>query len=205
MEAMTFTPKSLAIPSSPRYPCALRLLVPLKSTKRKRTPAFWRPRGFWDDLDNDDDDDESDFGNEGYLAGEAELCKPIEALKRRESDGGRTYVSFGRRMGGLQLKRRLSSSAVRKRQTATTDVSKDDNDILADRKEWKPVWRLSFSDRLPSFDLEGRRRMMPGLPALQDHIVQRRIRKEEDRREKERERLRNSTGMIISQPDARIA
>ncbi|MCJ1309360.1 hypothetical protein MMC25_003019 [Agyrium rufum] len=183
-----------------------RMATRIRFKTGNKTSSFWRPRGFWDDLEKDEDD-ESDFGNEGYLAGEAELYNPPESLTRRKSEGGRSYRSFGRTFGSLKRSasagRRWRSGRTKDADYSDVDDYDDDTDSLAGRKEWKPVRRLSFADRLASYDLDGRR--MPGLQALQDRMVQRRVRREEERRQKEREKLRNSIGMIISQPNARIA
>ena len=72
---------------------------------------FWRPRAFWDDVDDSDSDEE--FGNTGYLTGSR---RPSQSTK--ESSPGRT-ASFTRRLRGQlplphpqQLRRSSVSSEI---------------------------------------------------------------------------------------------
>ena len=91
------------------------------STRRRRTIAddpesgsklhpFWRPRGFWDDMDDSDSDEE--FGNTGFLTGSR---RPSQSIK--ETTPQRTASLTHRLRGSLRLPhspqrlRRLSVSS----------------------------------------------------------------------------------------------
>ena len=91
------------------------------STRRRRTLAdgpspgtrlhpFWRPRGFWDDVDDSDSDEE--FGNTGYLSGSRRPSQSIkETIPRRTSSLTHRFRRSLRLPHSAQRLRRMSASS----------------------------------------------------------------------------------------------
>ena len=158
-------------------------------TNGKLSP-FWRPRGFWDDLS----DSESDFGNDGPLFRTASYQQTSS-----NHQPPKLSSTFSRRLGSLHLNRRLSIAAPRAyslRRHRSSGVSEHSYQFVqADREDGDDASmpRLGYQVRFV------------GLANIKNGLEKRKMRKEESRREKERVRLRNSIGISIVQPDARIA
>ena len=153
------------------------------NTTNKLHP-FWRPRGFWDDFS----DDESEFGNDGLLTAnppgtsQREVLTPKGNIPRSMSLGNPFRKSLGSlrgRNGVHKVRETSSNGSMRGNRVANP------RDIVDSRKgrnqgEWV------------------------GLVGLKDRYLQNRREKEEQRREKERAKLRNSIGHIIVHPHTRV-
>lgn len=179
----------LARSLSKRNTSATRRQVVNDENSNNKLSPFWRPRGFWDDLS----DSESDFGNDGLLVHNTN----DNSLKRTISGGA---ASIGRRFGSLKHKYttpRFERNGVRIERNWTQESIMGNNnayDHEGRNRNTGIMAKLGHHVQFPK-----------PINAIQDRFEQWQIKRNEDKREKERARLRRSIGTIIVHPDARIA
>jgi len=151
--------------------------------------SFWRPRGFWDDFSDSD----SDFGNDGYVSntlglpqkrvipGPSAIARRLGSLKLKRSPQDGISSSGGPKRRGFR--RRKSSESVH----SYKFIHKDDGEGVEaeERCVGTGVPRLGYPVQFV------------GLKSLQERYEKRKVKKAEDRRERERERLRGSIGPVI--------
>ena len=143
-------------------------------TADKHLSPFWRPSNFWDDASDSDSED-----NQAYT--------PSNNY-RRAIPGA---AAIARRFGSLKLRRRY-------------DTDRPEPPRRASSIDTTPSYRIIYPDPNPGISPRPRPRYpvsFPGLVGLQDRFEKRKHRKEEDRREKERVRLRQSIGPVIARLD----
>ena len=141
-------------------------------TADKHLSPFWTPSNFWDDVSDSDSEE-----NQAYAAGNSYKSVIPGA------------AAIARRFGSLKLRRRHNSDRQRTPRRASSVDSihsyrvdqTDTNSVTTP----KPRYQVNFG----------------GLVGLQDRFEKRKLRKEEDRREKERVRLRQSIGPVIARPN----
>ena len=151
-----------------------------KQSESKLSP-FWRPRGFWDDFS----DSESDFGNDAFLVNNT-LGLP---QKRSISGPG----SLKRRLGSLRLRRRQQQSPPQQPKGLRREASSESigsYHFVQKEKKGGIMPRLGYPVQFV------------GLTSLRDGFERRKVRREEERRERERVRLRESIGPVILRQDA---
>ena len=137
---------------------------------------FWRPRGFWDDVS----DGEGEFDNDDHLA-----TNVVHTPKRTTS--GPSAIS--RRFGSLNLRRRPQAETFQSVRRTFSDESIHSYAFITTGKRLSSIPRLGY--QIHSVGFKG----------LQDMYEKRKVRKEEERREKERVRLRRSIGPVVVQED----
>lgn len=146
--------------------------------------AFWRPRGFWDDFS----DSESDFGNDSYVSNTLGL--PQKRVIPAPA-------AIARRLGSLKLKRSTSQNATGRKVRGFRRRGSEDSGRS---------YKFTYKDEEP----DGTGTVVPrlgyqvqfvGFKSLQERYEKRKVKKEEDRREKERMRLRESIGPVIARPE----
>ncbi|MCJ1358612.1 MAG: hypothetical protein MMC33_008612 [Icmadophila ericetorum] len=156
------------------------------ATNNKLSP-FWRPRGFWDDLS----ESESDFGNDGLLVHNAN----DKSLKRTISGGA---ASIGRRFGSLKQKYaapRFDRNGIQKDRTWTQESTTGNR--------WHDHQGRNQNTSIMA-KLGNQVQIQKSFSAIHDRFEQWQTKRSEEKREKERARLRRSIGTIIVHPDARI-
>ena len=138
----------------------------------KHLSPFWRPSNFWDDVSDSDSEED-----EAYTS----------INRNKHTFPGAAAIA--RRFGSLKLRRRLDSDRQRTPRRASSVDSIHS-------------YRVAQSDRNPGTTPRPRYQVhFVGLMGLQDRFEKRKLRKEEDRREKERVRIRQSIGPVIARPD----
>ena len=145
---------------------------------------FWRPRGFWDDFS----DGESEFGNDGLLVGN------VQSMRQRDVPVQKTNIprsmSLGNRFRKPFRSLRGKSEVHKVRETSSDGSMRDTRAVH------------------PRFIIDNRKGRNQGewvgLTGLKDRYMQNRREKEEQKREKERAKLRNSIGHIIVHPHTRV-
>ncbi|MCJ1476248.1 hypothetical protein MMC13_004914 [Lambiella insularis] len=131
---------------------------------------FWRPRGFWDDLSDKD----SDTDNESPFVTSALATRP----------GGYTSgpSTLTRRFGSLKLAGRFQTDQHRKlRRTLSVE----------NVQNYTMITSVRHPDNVP------KPRYQVRFVSLRELYEKRKMRKEENRREKERTRLRRSIGPVV--------
>ena len=150
-----------------------------KQSDSKLSP-FWRPRGFWDDFS----DSESDFGNDAFL-----VNNTLGLPQKRSISGP---ASLKRRLGSLRLKRRPQQqqqiSKGLRREASSESIGS--YHFVQKEKKGAIMPRLGYPVQFV------------GLTSLRDGFERRKVRREEEKRERERVRLRESIGPIILRQDA---
>ena len=141
---------------------------------------FWRPRGFWDDVDESDSD--SEFGNTGYLTGSR---RPSQAT--RDTTPRRT-MSLTRRLTGSL---RLPHQARRQRRLSISGPL-DYNDYGIRRADpYDPAEEKARPVPQTGYPVQ-----FVGFRAFAENIERRREAREEGKREERRRWLRRSIGVI---------
>lgn len=162
--------------------------------------AFWRPRGFWDDFSDSD----SDFGNDGYVS------NTLGLPQKRVIPGPAAMV---RRLGSLKLKRptlpqsgegALSGGKSKRRgfrRRKSTESVKSYKFMYEDEEgeggEGEGVGMGMANGRRTGVPRLGYQVQFVGFKSLREGYEKRKVRREEDRRERERRRLRESIGPVI--------
>lgn len=164
---------------------------------------FWRPRGFWDGL-SDDSDSDSEFGNSGNLVGvplraapRPQLGGPLSSslpltrqLSRSASLSRRLVSSFGLNKNGNHHPR---SRTERWLQTPTGDLPPH-SDTFPTRT--RVSTQLGRSHSVETIPLHGPRLPFVKFKALAQKMEKALNQREEGKREKVRERLRESIDVI---------
>ncbi|MCJ1251020.1 hypothetical protein MMC30_008251 [Trapelia coarctata] len=165
---------------------------PSTSDKPSQTlSAFWRPRGFWDDFSDSD----SDFGNDGFVS------NTLGLPQKRVIPGP---AAIARRLGSLKLKRPTQNTV------NDTNGGKSKRRGFRRRKSTESVRSYKFMYKDEGVEgaegtglgqANGRGTGVPrlgyqvqfvGFKSLREGYEKRKVRREEDRRERERRRLRES-------------
>ncbi len=168
---------------------------------------FWRPRGFWNDLSDSDSDSESDLGNvgspaDGHDPHENRISHSPDGrpLPRSSSLTRRFAASFSRKIGHNHSQHNNTLRHIRSLSEGSRDRT-------------SPRTRYSFAslDNNRSYEflpqperkrggvampLLGYRVQFVGLKGLAERIEKVKVRREEGRREKAREKLRESIGVV---------
>lgn len=172
-----------------------------------RLHPFWRPRGFWDDLSDSSSDSDSDFGNVPNCAdvrvspkNHAPDISSSQPITRSTSLTRRFATSFSRKTS----KNQSPYSYIRSQSRSLSDGSQEsapprkkysfaslDNNRSyeflpqpARQRDGAPVPRLGY------------RVQFIGLKGLAEKMEKAKVRKEEGRRERAREKLRGSIGVV---------
>ncbi|MCJ1411920.1 hypothetical protein MMC19_006012 [Ptychographa xylographoides] len=172
--------ESLTRSLSSRYTMVGRRLT-VGSRPENRLSPFWRPRAFWNDLS----DSESDFGNDEDFTATRPAAVPLPPSEKVSRTS-----SLTRRLGSLNLGRQFRP---KKDQALTRRYS---NDSIHSYKILQTV-NMGFMPRLGNLHFVG-------LQGLQDRLEKKRIQKYEERRERERNRLRRSIGPVVVLADAHV-
>lgn len=172
---------------------------------------FWRPRGFWDDLSDTSSDSDSDFGNSGFLVGESSgLENPVlHKNPNSQSPNGRALsrsISLTKRITGPFSQKNNNRHQQDHGRTHTRSRSDDY------QQHMPPHQRRAFTsldnNRSYEFLPPERKRagaMMPrlgyrvhfvGLKGLAERMEKAKVKREESRRERVREKLRGSIGVV---------
>ncbi|MCJ1449706.1 hypothetical protein MMC28_000034 [Mycoblastus sanguinarius] len=141
---------------------------------------FWRPRSFWDGLD--ESDSESEFGNTGVLS-----------LSRRPSQNSRD-VTPGRTMS---LTRKLTGSMrlphpARRQRRSSVASPLDQNDY----EFIHPNVRVDEGNKAERMPRQGYQVQFVGFRGLADKLERRREAREEGKREERRKWLRERIGVV---------
>jgi hypothetical protein len=148
-----------------------------RTSQDRNLSPFWRPRGFWDDFS----DSESDFGDDGFM-----VNNTLGLHQKRVIPGP---SALARRFGSLKLRRRSPREGpLGLRRTSS-------NDSIHSYKFIQTEQNTGLMPRL------GYQVQFVGLKGLQDKFEKRKLKKEEDRREKERMKLRQSIGPVVLRSD----
>lgn len=145
---------------------------------------FWRPRGFWDGFSDSD----SDFGNDGPLVSHhSTLPQP-----RHASNSSSPFSSsISRRFGSLgSLNRSLRFSRRMPRSVEREDVGLE---MGCDGRLQESL----LKEKRGGMGNGGHQVGFGGLGVLMDGFERRRVKREEERREKERGRIRRSIGPVL--------
>lgn len=165
---------------------------------------FWRPRGFWDDLSASSSDSDSEFGNSGFLVG-----SPTDAQPRKNSSSQAPNdrsisrsTSFTRRFtGSFSLKPGNSQRRARSHRRSRSEGHQSNQPI-------KSKHSFASLDNNHSYEFlqqSERKRVMPrlgypvqfvGFKGLAERMEKAKVKREEGRRERIRERLRGSIGVV---------
>lgn len=155
---------------------------------------FWRPRGFWDDLSDSDSD--SEFGNTGFLAGSP---PPAESYVRRNSHTTQTSAQGLSR--STSLTRRFTNSLgfnqhrkhVRSQSEDFHHISKENGYRSSNRNYEFIQPERRRQGIMPKM---GYRLQFVGFKNLAAKIDNAKIRREEGKRERNREKLRGSIEVV---------
>ena len=147
--------------------------------KASKLHPFWKPRGFWDDVDGSDS--ESEFGNTGVLASRVNSQNSRDATPRRT-------MSLTRRMTGSL---RLTHPARRQRPISTSEYFDQPNYEFS-RADIYGNGGVQ-ADRMPR---QGYQVQFVGFRGLADKLERRREAKEEDKREERRKWLRGRIDLV---------
>lgn len=165
---------------------------------------FWRPRGFWDDLSASSSDSDSEFGNSGFLVG-----SPTDAQPRKNSSSQAPNdrsisrsTSFTRRFtGSFSLKPGNNQRRARSHRRSRSEGHQSNQPI-------KSKHSFASLDNNHSYEFlqqSERKRVMPrmgypvqfvGFKGLAERMEKAKVKREEGRRERIRERLRGSIGVV---------
>ncbi|MCJ1389936.1 hypothetical protein MMC18_002794 [Xylographa bjoerkii] len=140
---------------------------------------FWRPRAFWDDLS----ESESELGTDGHF-----VANTSGTPKRTVSGPS----ALSRRLGSLKLRRHRPAETFQSVRRTFSDDSIHSYAFITTGKKLGSIPRLGYQIHFVGFR------------GLQDMYEKRKVRKEEDRREKERLRLRRSIGPVLVREDASV-
>ncbi|KAI4122737.1 MAG: hypothetical protein LQ347_006406 [Umbilicaria vellea] len=139
---------------------------------------FWRPRGFWDDISDSD----SEFGNDAFLVSNS-LGMPQKSVVPGPS-------FLGRRLGSFRLRGPPQHGGMRRKHSV----------------ESTPAYEFTREENMmPRMPRLGYQVQFVGFKDLQDRFEKRKERKVEEKKERERARLRQSIGPVIAHPHARLA
>lgn len=165
---------------------------------------FWRPRGFWDDLSASSSDSDSEFGNSGFLVGnttDAQARKSSVSQAPNDRSVSRTASLTKRFTGSFSLKPGNSQRGARTHRRSRSEGYQSNQPIQS---------RHSFAslDNNHSYEFlqqSGRKRVMPrlgypvqfvGFKGLAQRMEKAKVKREEGRRERIREKLRGSIGVV---------
>lgn len=140
---------------------------------------FWRPRGFWDDVDGSDS--ESEFGNTGVLGSR------INSQSSRDPTPRRTMSLTRRLTGSLRL-----THPARRQRRASISESTDHPKYEFYRSDVNEKGATK-ADRVPR---QGYQVQFIGFRGLADKLERRREAKEEGKREARRKWLRGRIGLV---------
>ena len=172
---------------------------------------FWRPRGFWDDLSDSSSDSDSEFGNSGLLVGDsvdAQLPRKNSIAQSPSRRGlGRSASLTKRFTESFNLK--SSNSNSHPTRTHTRSGSEGHQHTAPLKLKLKQSFASFDNDRsyefLPQPEHKRGSGMMPrlgyrvqfvGFKGLAERMEKAKVRREEGRRERVRERLRGSIGVV---------
>lgn len=172
-----------------------------------RLHPFWRPRGFWDDLSDSSSDSDSDFGN-------VPNCTDVRVSRKNHAPDISSSQPITRSMS---LTRRFATSFSRKTSKNHSPYSyiRSQSRSLSDgsQEPAPPRKKYSFAsldnnrsyeflpqlarqrDGVPMPQL-GYRVQFMGLKGLAEKMEKAKVRREEGRRERAREKLRGSIGVV---------
>lgn len=165
---------------------------------------FWRPRGFWDDLSVSSSDSDSEFGNSGFLVGsptDAQPRKNSGAQAPRDRSISRSASLTRRFTGSFGLKPGNSQRRARTHRRSRSEDYQSNQPI-------KSKHSFASLDNNHSYEFlqpPGRKRVMPrlgypvqfvGFKGLAERMEKAKVKREEGRRERIRERLRGSIGVV---------
>ena len=161
--------------------------------------AFWRPRGFWDDLSDSD----SEFGNSGVLVGNSiGMPQPKHTTPTRTSSLSQRFSSLrsrGRQRSGWSPDAHRPSGQPRRQ--SYNDLFDDQHYDYEFIQRDRSIGRPHSSMVIPRL---GYQVQFVGFKGLQERMEKRKERREEGKRERIREKLRGSIGMVIPADEGKV-
>lgn len=165
---------------------------------------FWRPRGFWDDISASSSDSDSEFGNSGFLVG-----SPMDTQPRKNSSSqapndrsiSRSASLTRRLTGSFGLKPGNSLRRARTHQRSHSEGCQSNQPIRSKHSGAS----LDNNQSYEFLQQSGRKRVMPrlgypvqfiGFKGLAERMEKAKVKREEGRRERIREKLRGSIGVV---------
>ncbi|KAL2041926.1 hypothetical protein N7G274_005114 [Stereocaulon virgatum] len=154
--------------------------------RESRLHPFWKPRGFWDNVDGSDSD--SEFGNTGVLASR------VNSRSSRDITPRRTTSLTRRLTGSLRM-----PHASRKQRRASVAGSSEQPNYEFFRPNIHN--EATKADRMPR---QGYQVQFIGFRGLADKLERRREAKEEGKREERRQWLRGRIDLVAHRKDGEV-
>ena len=154
--------------------------------RESRLHPFWKPRGFWDDVDGSDSD--SEFGNTGVLASR------VNSRSSRDITPRRTMSLTRRLTGSLRMPH---ASRKQRRASVVGSLDQPNYEFFRPNIHNEPI----KADRMPR---QGYQVQFIGFRGLADKLERRREAKEEGKREERRQWLRGRIDLVGHGEDGEV-
>ncbi|KAI9828541.1 MAG: hypothetical protein M1819_006598 [Sarea resinae] len=161
--------------------------IPKKEEDENKLHPFWRPRGFWDDLETPDDEYDSNLGT---------------SSRRRRMPFSLPHKSFSlsRRKPDSSLPRSPKRKSISSLRSASK--RKSDRSLRSDGIRKSRHGMMVKAIPIPALGVQIE---YIGLQGVRDKLLEKKQKRIEEKSEERREQLKKKIGTTIYAPDARVA